>query len=63
MFRELMWLGAILAVVGVLIVGYLASLVVRRAVDRRKEKQIVGQADYSRRLNPRDGGMPRRPED
>ena len=56
MFQELMWLGLALAVVGILIVGYLASLAVRRAVDRRNEKQIVGQADYSRRLRPGDGG-------
>jgi membrane protein implicated in regulation of membrane protease activity len=55
MFQELIWLGVALAVVGVLIVAYLAFLAIRRAVERRNEAQIVGQADYSHRLSPEDG--------
>jgi hypothetical protein len=58
MFQELMWLGAILALGGVLIVAYLASLAIRRAIDRRNEAQVVGLADYTRRLSPGDGGEP-----
>ncbi len=58
MFQELIWLGAALAVVGVLIVAYLAGLAVRRLVVRRATSQFVGQSDYSRRLGSEDGDQP-----
>ena len=58
MFHELMWLGVVLAVVGILIVAALASRAIRQAVDRRSEARDIAQADYSRRLNPDDEGNP-----
>ncbi len=58
MFHELMWLGVVLAVVGVLIVAALASWAIRQAVDRRSETRDNAQADYSRRLNRDDDRNP-----
>jgi type II secretory pathway pseudopilin PulG len=58
MFHELMWLGVVLAVVGVLIVAALASWAIRQAVDRRSETRDSAQADYSRRLNRDDDRNP-----
>ncbi len=55
MFHELMWLGVVLAVVGVLIVAALASRAIRQSIDRRSEARDNAQADYSRRLNTDDG--------
>jgi hypothetical protein len=55
MFHELVWLGVVLAVVGILIVAALASRAIRQSIDRRSEARDNAQADYSRRLNTDDG--------
>jgi len=54
MFHELMWLGVVLAIVGLLVVAALASRAIRRSIDRRSEARDIVPADYSRRLNPDD---------
>ncbi len=58
MFHELMWLGVVLAIVGLLVVAALAFRAIRQSVDRRSEARDIAQADYSRRLNPDDEGNP-----
>ncbi len=54
LFHELMWLGVVLAVVGVLIVAALAFPAIRQSVDRGSEARDISQADYCRRLKPDD---------
>ena len=54
MFHELMWLGVVLAIVGLLVVAALASRAIRQSIDRRSEARDIAPADYSRRLNPDD---------
>jgi len=44
MFQELMWLGAILAIIGVLVVAYLATLAIRRLIDRHNESTTAALA-------------------
>ena len=58
MFHELMWLGVVLAIVGLLVVAALASRAIRQSIDRRSEARDIAPADYSRRLNPDDEGNP-----
>jgi len=53
-----MWLGVVLAIVGLLVVAALAFRAIRQSVDRRSEARDIAQADYSRRLNPDDEGNP-----